>query len=163
MLVQMPEIIYVSQFYVEQFIWTVFFFILSIYRSKKTLKRIPRSLKSSFVQFYIVDLQYMFYGLYDMGIFAASNGQGLHYKHASKQALISKKWSNPLNYRGFPRAFKHTCNKMQKLFASGSALKLTVNDYPLSLFIPLGFYLFGILTYPIIRIIHRKGVLRKFG
>ena len=67
------------------------FFILLIYRSKQTLKRIPRSLKSSFVQFYIVDLQYMFYGLYDMGIFAASNGQGLHYKHASKQALISKK------------------------------------------------------------------------
>ena len=72
-----------------------------------------------------------------------------------------KKWSNPLSYRGFPRAFKHTCNKMQKLFASGSALKLTVNDYPLSLFIPLGFYLFGILTYPIIRIIHSKGVFEK--
>jgi len=89
-------------------------------------------------------------------------GQGLHHKHASKQAIISKKWSqNPLSYRGFLRPSKRTCNNMQKLFASGSALKLTVNDYPLSLFIPLGFYLFGILTYPIIRIIHRKGVFEK--
>ena len=94
-----------------------------------------------------------------MSIFASFNGHGLHYEHASKQALISKKWSeNPL----IPRAFKQPCNNMQKLFASGSALKLTVNDYPLSLFIPLGFYLFGILTYPIIKIIHRKGVFEKF-
>ena len=29
MLVQMPEIIYVSEFYVEQFIWTEIFYILS--------------------------------------------------------------------------------------------------------------------------------------
>ena len=78
-----------------------------IHRSKQTFKRNPRGLKSSFVQFYIVDLQCMSYGLYDIGIFAPYNGQGLHYKHASKQAIILKNgakiplvigdFSDPLN------------------------------------------------------------------
>ena len=69
MLVQMPEIIYVSEFYVEQFIWTDFFRFVQLWfrqthinSSKQTFKRNPRGLKSSFVHFYIVDLQCMSYG-----------------------------------------------------------------------------------------------------
>ena len=79
--------------------------------------------------------------------------------HILKIICVSKCWptlKQKKNQSGSQTRTRTFCNKQPYEIYSGSALKLTVNDYPLSLFIPLGFYLLGILTYPIIRMLHRK-------